>query len=133
MCTFIAGANATFARVASSTVVKMSSAIPTLALAITSAVAGAITIASALSASLIWPICDSWVSEKVSVATGFELSVWSVSGAINSVALRVIMTRTLAPLVTSRRTSSAALYAAIPPLTPSTIVLPLSTPIEARF
>ena len=109
MCTFIAGANATFARVASSTVVTMSSAIPTAALAIRSAVAGAITIASALSASLMWPISDSCVRENVSVATGFELSVWSVSGVMNSVALRVIMTRTIAPELTSRRTSSADL------------------------
>ncbi len=109
MCTFMAGANATFARVASSTVVTISSAIPTAALAITSAVAGAITIASALSASLICPISDSCVSENVSVATGLALSVCSVSGVMNSVALRVIITRTFAPALTSRRTSSADL------------------------
>ena len=109
MCTFIEGANATFARVASNTVVTISSAIPTAALAITSAVAGAITIASALSASRMCPISDSCVSENVSVATGFELSVCSVSGVMNSVALRVIITRTFAPEVTSRRTSSADL------------------------
>ena len=109
MCTFIAGANATFARVASNTVVKISSAMPTAALAITSAVAGAITIASALSASRMCPISDSCVSENVSVATGFALSVCNVSGVMNSVALRVIMTRTFAPEVTSKRTSSADL------------------------
>ena len=109
MCTFIDGANATFARVASSTVVRISSAIPTAALAITSPVAGAITIASAVSASRMCPISDSCVSENVSVATGFELRVWSVSGVMNSVALRVIMTRTFAPALTSRRTSSADL------------------------
>src|ERR1700719_2025666 len=44
---------------------------------------------------------------------------------MNSVAFCVIITRTQAPRVTSRRTSSAALYAAIPPLTPTTIVLSL--------
>ncbi len=53
MWTFIAGANATGACVASSTVVTMSSAIPVAAFAMMSAVAGAITIASALSARRI--------------------------------------------------------------------------------
>ena len=129
MCTFIAGAKATGHCAASSTVVTMSSAIPTAALAMTSALAGAITIASAVSASRIWPISDSSVRLKVSVATGLALSVWSVSGVMNSAALRDIITRTRACCAVSNRTSSAALYAAIPPQTPTTIVLSFSTPI----
>src|SRR5258708_5364667 len=48
---------------------------------------------------------------------------------MNSAALRVIITRTRAPRLTNRRTNSAALYAAIPPHTPTAIVLSLSAPI----
>ena len=67
---------------------------------------------------------------KVSVATGLALSVCSVSGVMNSAALRDIITRTRACCAVSNRTSSAALYAAIPPHTPTTIVLSFSTPIK---
>jgi len=66
---------------------------------------------------------------KVSVATGLALSVCSVSGVMNSAALRDIITRTRACCAVSKRTSSAALYAAIPPHTPTTIVLSFNTPI----
>ena len=97
MLTFIAGATTSGARVASSTVVRRSSAIPCAIFAITFAVAGAITTASAVSASRMWPISDSSVRSKVSSATRFPDSVWSVISVTNSRALRVITTWTAAP------------------------------------
>src|SRR5713226_724555 len=60
-------------------------------------------------------------SAKRSVMTFCPLNAAKVSGATNSRALRVITTCTLKPSCCKRRTSSAALYAATPPVTPSVI------------
>src|SRR5262244_3901804 len=54
-----------------------------------------------------------------SVMTFCPLSAANVSGVTNSRAPRVITTCTLNPSCWRRRTSSAALYAATPPVTPS--------------
>ena len=48
-------------------------------------------------------------------------SVCNVSGEMNSVASRVMTTKTSWPCLTSKLASSADLYAAIDPVTPSTI------------
>src|SRR5581483_5186383 len=61
----------------------------------------------------------SCVRSNVSVATGCCESACSVSGVMNFVAAGVITTRTSAPAFTRRRTNSAALYAAMPPETPT--------------
>ena len=55
---------------------------------------------------------------------GFCDSVASVSGVMNCFAVGVITTLTLAPCFTSKRTSCAALYAAMPPVTPSNMFFP---------
>src|SRR4029077_17926329 len=47
----------------------------------------------------------------------------SASGETNRAAFGVRTTRTMAPASCNRRTSSGALYAAIPPLTPRTIFI----------
>ena len=109
MCTFIAGASTTRARVASMTVVSRSSAIPVASLASTLAVAGAMSRHSAASASRMCPISDSCVRLKVSVATGCPDSVWRVRGVTNCCAPAVMMTGTRAPAPTRRRTTSHAL------------------------
>ena len=56
-------------------------------------------------------------------ATGLRDSVWNVSGVTNSQAAGVMTTFTSSPFFTNRRTSSAALYAAIDPVTPKTTFL----------
>ena len=124
MFTFMAGASKTGARVASTTAASRSSAMPAAMRAMKSAVAGATTSRSASSASRMCPISASCAASKRSSATGAPDSVCSVSGAMNLVAASVITTRTVAPALTNRRQSSAALYAAIPPVTPRTIRLP---------
>ena len=82
---------------------------PVASLAIRLAVAGAMAMASASSASRMWPISDSWVRSKVSVATGCPASVWKVSGATKRCAAAVMTTRTRAPAAASSRTTSHAL------------------------
>ena len=109
MCTFMAGATTTGARVTSSTVVSRSSAIPCASLASRLAVAGAISIKSAVSASVMCPISDSWVRSNVSVETGLPDRVCKVSGVMNSCAFLVITPLTVASALTSRRTISADL------------------------
>ena len=94
MCTFMEGTTSKGARVASATVVRTSSAMPAASLATALAVAGATTSRSALSARLIWPISDSWVRLKRSVATGSPERVWKLRGVTNSAAALVITTRT---------------------------------------
>src|SRR5215472_14936263 len=60
-------------------------------------------------------------SPKRSVITFCPLSAAKVRGVTNSLAARVITTQTLWPSCCKRRTSSAALYAATPPVTPNVI------------
>jgi hypothetical protein len=120
MFTFIAGASRIGARVASTTAASRSLAMPAAMRAMKSAVAGATTTMSASSASRMWPISASDAGSNRSSATAAPDSVCSVSGVMKRVAASVITTRTVAPAFTYRRTSSAALYAAIPPVTPRT-------------
>src|SRR6266478_5167453 len=84
------------------------------------AVAGAIRRRFARSASSMWPGRQLSFSSKKLVVTGFFESVCNVSGEINSVASRVMTTKTSWPCLTSKLASSADLYAAIDPVTPST-------------
>jgi hypothetical protein len=109
MCTFMAGATTTGARVARRTVVSRSSAMPAAILPMTSAVAGATTSTSAVSASRMCPISDSCVRLNVSVATGFRDRACSVRGVTNCCAPAVMTTCTRAFRPTSRRTASHAL------------------------
>ena len=89
---FIAGATRIWAFVASSVVESISSAIPDAILARMFAVAGATT---KISASLARATCSTFQysgASKVSVTTWFADRVWNVSGAMNSVAFRVMIT-----------------------------------------
>src|SRR4030095_6052481 len=84
------------------------------------AVAGAINNRFARSASSMRPGRQLSFSSKKLVVTGFFESVCNVRGEINSVASRVITAKTSWPCLTSKLASSADLYAAIEPVTPST-------------
>src|SRR5262249_45420762 len=119
----MAGAMTTGAVVAKKSVERKSSARPFANLAITSAVAGATTSASIDCATAMCSTADSmlgsWApSPNRSVMTFSPLRAAKVSGRTNSCAARVITTWTRTLRSCSRRTSSAALYAAIPPATP---------------
>ncbi len=131
MLTFIAGASSTGARDASTTAARRSLAMPAARRAIASAVAGATTIRSASSARRMCPICDSSVRSKSSRPTGWPDNVCMVRGVMNCVAASVRITRTSAPALMKRRQSSAALYAAMPPVTPSTRRRPCRLPRPA--
>ena len=109
MPVFIAGARSRGAFAASRVVESISSARPTASLARMLAVAGATTHRSA---SLAREMCaTSQVSgrAKVSVTTGWLARVSKVSGVTNSVAFFVMTTRTWAPSLRSRDTTSTAL------------------------
>ena len=73
------------------------------------AVAGATTIASALSASTMCPIRPSGVSSRSSVSTGWRDSAANDSGPTNRAADGESMTATSAPSAVSSRSSSTAL------------------------
>ena len=109
MFTFIAGASRSGALLASTTAVKRSLAIPAARRAIASAVAGATISRSASSASWMCPIAASLPRSNSSRDTGAPESVCIVSGVMNCVAASVITTLTVAPALTKRRQSSAAL------------------------
>jgi hypothetical protein len=126
MFTFIDGASSSGARVASATAVTASSAMPAASRAIRLAVAGATIIRSARSATRIWPMSCSCPGSTSSVITARPLSAWNVNAPTNFWARRVITTVTSAPALVNRRTSSQALYAAMPPPTATTISAPAS-------
>src|SRR5580658_9567367 len=98
----------------------------------TSAVAGATTNASIDCATAMCSIAESILAacsspgENIPVITFSPESAANVSGRTNSWAARVMMTCTRMPRSCSKRTISAALYAAIPPVTPSAIFIPFS-------
>src|SRR5918992_138452 len=90
----------------------------------TLAVAGATTATSASRASRT---CRTSPGRSHSdVWAGFPVSAANVSGPMNRVAASVRTTDTSAPAALSKRATSAALYAAIPPETPSTTRRPAS-------
>ena len=93
------------------------------------AVAGATTIASAVSATTMCPMRWSGSSPRTSVSTACRDSAWNVSGPTNVAADGVSITTTSAPSARSSRTSSTALYAAIEPQTPRPMSRPSSRPV----
>ena len=124
----IAGATTTGADVARTAAVTVSPASP-LAIAPSQwAVAGATTIASAVSATTMCPMRPSGRRPRTSVSTGVREAPREVSGPPTSPPTALGLTTTSAPSARSRRTSSTALYAAIDPHTPR----PMSRPERPR-
>src|SRR5690606_11506496 len=116
---FIAGHRVIGAVVARHRVLTRSSARPWASLAMVLAVAGAMTTRSAQRASSMWPIAASAAASHRLVRTGCPDSAWNVCAPTKRCALSVMATCTCAPASPSRRSSSAALYAAMPPHTHS--------------
>ncbi len=105
----MAGARTTVALVASRSAERTSLARPRAYLAIRSAVAGATTISSAHRPSVVWTIPPGAGSGKRSETTACPVSAEKVSGPTNSVAARVMTTRTSAPAWVRRRATSTVL------------------------
>ena len=124
---FIAGATKIFAfgLNASAMHVSASSARPCASLAMTFAVAGAMSSRSAWSASSMCVGFQPSSSSKRPVTTGCRESTLNGSGVMNRCASAVITTRTLHFCFVSRLARSAALCAAIEPVTPKMMFLPL--------
>ena len=89
-----------------------------------SADAGATSTSSAQRANSMWLIAISADSSHRPVRTALPDSAWKVSGVTKRAAFAVSTTRTSAPASRRRRTSSAPLYAAMPPETPSSTRAP---------
>src|SRR5690606_4751102 len=115
----IAGHRVIGAAVARHRVLTRSSASPCASFAMVLAVAGATSTRSAQRASSMWPMAASAAASHSEVRTGRPDSAWKVCTPTKRCALSVIATCTCAPASPSRRTSSAALYAAMPPHTHS--------------
>ncbi len=130
MFSFIAGAMITGAFVASTVQVRISSARPQAMWAMILAVAGAISITWAASASETCSILNSEAISHIPVVTGRPVMLRSDSGIMNLVAGSVMTASTLNPACTSLLAISAALYAAILPVMPRTIVFPFSKNIS---
>ena len=111
---------------AKSVVVSISSASPCASLAQTLAVAGAMIARSAFFASSICSTSNLKFRSKVSVRHLLTVRVSKVSGVINSSAFFVMITCTSACCFFKRLARFAALYAAIPPVTPKIIVFPVN-------
>ena len=105
----IAGATTTGADEASTVAVTTSPASPLAIAPRKCAVAGATTMASALSATTMCPIRPSGSSSRMSVSTGCRDSAANVSGPTNRVAAGLSMTATSAPSARRSRSSSTAL------------------------
>src|SRR5690606_5896274 len=112
----MAGAYSTGQRAVSRVLVSRSSAMPTAARASRSAVAGATTTRSA--SCPIRTCGTSYARDQTSSATGCPESASQVAAPTNRSAAAVGTTVTRWPASVSSRSSSAALYAAIPPATP---------------
>src|SRR5215472_185182 len=114
IASFMAGATTTGQRAASTVAATRSSACPWVRRATRSAVAGATSATRAQSPS---STCGSGGPSAAnrSVWTGRPVRPWNVAGPTNRVAAAVIATRTSHPAWTSRETTSATLYAAMPP------------------
>lgn len=111
---------------AKSVVVSISSASPCASLAQTLAVAGAMIARSAFFASSTCSTSNLKFRSKVSVRHLLTVRVSNVSGVINSIAFFVMMTCTSECCFFKRLARFAALYAAIPPVTPKIIVFPVN-------
>ena len=118
----IAGHTMTGARVANKVLVSRSVLSPAAYAAMTCAVAGATIMRSARWPNLVCGMGDA--SSHKLVCTGSLDSAESVVRPIKRSALSVMTGTTWAPASTNRRHKSTALYAAIPPVTPTTMVLP---------
>ncbi len=118
---FIAGATKSGQSRARVSVDSRSSAWPLAILARKSADAGATTMAFAPRERSMCPIPLAAPDAQRSVSTGFPESACSVIGVMNRAAPGVMTTFTTTFALTKRRVSSAALYAAMPPVMPSTI------------
>src|SRR5437588_5284295 len=118
----MAGAITMGQRTSSIVDVSKSSAIPNASFAITFAVAGAITTTSASCAMRTCRTLSG--SSNTSVRTGLPESAANVASPTNLVAPAVITTCTSAPAWRSLLVRMAALYAAIPPVTPRRTRLP---------
>ena len=105
----MAGASTTGARLAQAMAVTESFTSPAASCASTLAVAGAMTIASAPSASSTCAICWSSSRAITSSTTGRWVSEAKVSGVTNCAAAGVMATSTMAPRSASRRTRLTAL------------------------
>ena len=105
----IAGAMRIGARVASAVQVRRSSAIPCASLAMTFAVAGAITRVSAISASETCSIENGLERSNISMATGCPVRARNVAGVTSFEALSVITVCTETPACVRRLARSAAL------------------------
>ena len=124
MTWFIAGATASGACVARHRVASRSSAWPVASRARKSALAGAMSTASAQRASSMCPMAASAAASHRSCRTVRPETAWKVVAVTNSRAPAVITTCTSAPRARKRRTRSGLLYAAMPPVTPSRMCLP---------
>ena len=122
----IAGATIRGALVARAVAPSGSSARPIANFAIVLAVAGATTITSAPKASATWSMFKSEFDSNRPTVTGRCVSASNVVGPTNSDAPDVITTSTCAPLCTNLLARSAALNAAMLPVTPNTTFLPAS-------
>ena len=120
ICLFIAGATNKGQFLAKHNVDSKSSARPCTNLAINSAEAGAIKIASASRLSSMCGMPFAIEESHIPINTGLPDNACMVIGVINLVADSVITTVTSKLALTNRRTSSADLYAAMPPVIPST-------------
>ncbi len=105
----IAGATTTGADVARHAAVTASDEIPLAIAPSQRAVAGATTIASAVSATTMCPIRSSGSSPRTSVSTGCRDRAANVSGPTNVAADGVSITTTSAPSARRSRSSSTAL------------------------
>ena len=123
MTVFMAGQTIRMASVAIKDVVSISSATPPAIFAITLAVAGAMTYTPAHLASETCSTSKWGLGANISPMTAFFERVSNVRGDTNSFACSVITTFTPYPALTRRETSSHVLYAAIPPVTPTTTFL----------
>ena len=94
---------------ASMNVLRASSAMPLASLATMLAVAGAMTTPWAASAQAICRMAASSVASKRSMQTWFSDSTSKVMGPTNRAALLVMITRTRAPSLTNRLSSSTLL------------------------
>ena len=124
---FIAGATSSGHSRARHSVVSRSSAMPWTSFAMRSAVAGAIRIGAAPRVRSICAMLLSTRGSQRSDHTGLPDNAWKVTGVTKRAPPAVSATCTSAPAFPSSRTSSAALYAATPPVTPSTIRRPLNS------
>ena len=106
---FIAGETSLGHPAARTVVVSISSAMPWAILAMTLAVAGATRMTSAFFASSMWVTSNLKSRSKVSTMHLWPVRVSKVSGVMNWVALRVMMTSTSAPCFFSALATPAIL------------------------